>query len=72
MTELISREADVVALGSDPSERFPGSEAFGEMLAADAQGRAGAPMRRRFSRSSPGRPQRLRWRIPVGSSRCKT
>jgi SnoaL-like domain len=45
MTELISREADVVALGSDPSERFPGSEAFGEMLAADAQGRAGAPMR---------------------------
>jgi ketosteroid isomerase-like protein len=45
MTELISGEADVVALGSDPAERFPGPEAIADMLAADAQGRAGAPMR---------------------------
>jgi hypothetical protein len=45
LTQLISSEADVVALGSDPSERNAGPRAIADMLVADAQGRAGAPMR---------------------------
>jgi ketosteroid isomerase-like protein len=45
MSQLVSREASVTALGSDPTERSHGPQEFAEMLRINAQGRAGAPMR---------------------------
>jgi ketosteroid isomerase-like protein len=63
MIELIAGEVDVAALGSDPGEQSFGPDAFAEMLRADAEGRAGAPMRATIERLVAHRDGDVAWSV---------